>query len=281
MKLSEFIKVAALSVVMQSCEKSNLGTVDVQTEAPLLSNASTTPDSIYIDNLTPVNGLYSINTTVKVRMSFRGGAQTVTASVLRPTTSEEVFRSSLRDDGTAPDQVANDSIFSGKVEFNIQRAFAGRYRIQFSSRTPEGITSNVIEKPLKLSRRNSAPVLLEATSPDTIDLPTSGFISVQFTASASDSDGLADIREVFFKRDTLNTKFILRDDGGVGHNSFDTSSTGRITLSTGDVAAGDGKFSILLPVTPANTRGTRRIKFQATDSFGDTSATIQRFFTIR
>ncbi|MBX2992465.1 MAG: hypothetical protein KF749_15035 [Bacteroidetes bacterium] len=278
MKHIPYLLVPILAILLLACEKNSLGTIDVPTESPFLSTASATPDSIFLDNLVPVGNLYQVSTVVSVGTAATGRAQEVVAAILRPTTTEEVARISLRDDGSAPDVTANDGIFSGKFDFAIPRTLAGRYRIKFWSTSQDGHVSNIIERRLALTRRNSAPRLLSATSPDTVDLPTTGFITVQFTATVSDSDGLADIAEVFFLRDTLTTKFFLKDDGGIGRNTFEGFPT---PLSTGDDVAGDGKYSILLPVTPSNTRSTRLITFQAIDSQGDTSNTIQRFFTIR
>lgn len=281
MKLISFFSITLFAILFVGCEKNNLASGDFQPEIPLLSNSTVTPDSIYLDNLTSSGGVYSVGTVVRVKMRFRGSNQTVVAKVLRPTTSDLVTSTTLHDDGITPDQVANDSLYSGQIQFSVTRALAGRYRIQIVAQTPEGFQSNIIEKSLKLARRNAAPKVENVSSPDSVNLPTSGFISVLFTAAVSDSDGLADVQEVFFKRDTLITKFRLRDDGGAGINEFDTSATQQIRLHTGDVVAGDGTFSILLPVTPSNTRGTRILRFQAIDSFGDTSNIIQRSFTIR
>ena len=281
MNLISLASIILFAILTVGCEKNNLASGDVQTEIPLLFNPIVTPDSVHLDNLTPTGGNYSVSTVVKVKMRFQGSSQTVVAKVLRPTTSDIVTSTTLRDDGIAPDIVANDSLYSGQIQFSVTRALAGRYRIQIVAQTPEGYQSNIIEKSFKLSRRNAMPKVENVSSPDSVNLPTTGFISVQFTAAVSDSDGLADIREVFFKRDTLSTKFFLRDDGGSTVNVFDTSATGAIRLSTGDIVAGDGTFSILLPVTTSNTRGTRILKFQAIDSFGDTSNIIQRSFTIR
>lgn len=281
MTLISLVSLTLFTVLIIGCEKNNLVPGDLQTEIPLLSNPTVAPDSIYLDNLAPSSGNYSVSTVVRVKMRFHGSNQTILAKVLRPTTSDVVSSATLRDDGIAPDPLANDSVYSGQIQFSVTRALAGRYRIQVVAQTAEGYQSNIIEKSFKLTRRNAAPKLGNVSSPDSVNLPVTGFISVQFTAAVSDSDGLADIREVFFKRDTLSTKFFLRDDGGTTVNVFDTSATGAIRLSTGDVVAGDGTFSILLPVTTSNSRGTRTLKFQAIDSFGDTSNIIQRSFTIR
>ncbi len=266
MKLSEFITVAALSVAMLSCEKSNLGTVDVQTEAPLLSNASTTPDSIYIDNLTPVNGLYSINTTVKVKMSFRGGDQSLTASVLRPTTSQEVASIALRDDGITPDQTAKDSIFSGQIQFSIQRTSFGRYRVRFVSRNAGGVQSNTLEQTLILARANSAPSLSNAgIKPSTPPGSGSDSTRVLLTITASDSDGIGDLRRVSVQPlNTTNTSAKALLDNG--------------DLPNGDQVAGDGIYSALVWIKPITTLQNVEFVFTSSDKHNALSNEVRRLY---
>lgn len=139
--------------------------------------------------------------------------------------------------------------------------------------------SNTLEKTLKLERRNARPQLLDVSLPDSITLPVTDTLKIQFTATVADSDGLADIREVFFRRVSPPdpTKFLMRDDG-----SLDPAvNIGGIVLRSGDDIPGDGKYAFLIPVLPTSTRRTNVFDFQCIDSFGDTSGTIQRSFTIR
>ncbi len=266
-------------VVLSSCEKNNLGTVDVKTDVPLLSTGAVTPDSIYLDALTPTGDSFSVSATVTVRSTMGEGGQTLVATLLRPGSTTTVTQSTMRDNGSPPDVTAGDGIFSGTIQFTLTRAQAGNYRVRFSAITPDGLNSNILEKSLKLTRRNSPPQLLAVTVPDTIDLPTSDTIRVQFTATVSDSDGLADVREVFFRRITPPdpTRFQMKDDGGLDPAVL----VGGIPLKSGDDVAGDGRYSFLIPVLPTSTRRTNVFEFQCIDSFGDTSRTIQRSFTIR
>jgi hypothetical protein len=207
-------------------------------------------------------------------MYFRGAGQTLTANVLRPVTAEEVARVSLRDDGISPDQTANDSIYSGNVVFSIQRANAGRYRVQFIATTSEGMISNILEKPLKLSRRNSIPRLSDLNAPDTLQRPTTGSLLFSMSIAAADSDGLQDVQEVVFQN--LNSisqqRLPLLDDGGVRQPNGITS---------GDVAAGDGIYSTIVQLPDTVSPRTFLFKFQARDLFGDTSAAILHNFTVR
>lgn len=268
-----------LVVVLAGCEKSRLGTVDVSTDVPVLSDAAITPDSINLDMLSPSGDTFLVSATIAVRSTMGQGEQILVATLLRPGSTGTVTQVTLRDNGVPPDAAANDGVFGGTLQFTLTRAQAGTYRVRLSASTAAGLQSNILEKSLKLTRRNAVPHLLAVAVPDTIDLPTNDTIRVQFTATVSDSDGLADIREVFFRRISPPdpTRFQMKDDGGLDAPVL----VGGIPLRSGDDVAGDGRYSFLIPVLPTSTRRTNVFEFQCIDSFGDTSRTTQRSFTIR
>ena len=277
-----FILVMCLASVLNSCEENQFGVLDTKGNAPSVSAASVTPDSINIDNLTPVGNTYTINAVTRLTVSDPEGTDdlnSVIVQAIRPGASSQFFQQNLHDDGVAPDGVAGDSIFSAEIQFEIIRALAGRYRMQFIALDNEGNQSNVLERTLFITRNNSAPSLSDLVAPDTVDLPVGGSIVIQFTVVASDSDGLADIRDVYFERidppDPSFTKFFLLDDGGV-------DLPGPLGLRSGDNVAGDGRFSVLVPLIDGQAqRRTNLFGFQASDTFGDTSATILHFLTVR
>jgi hypothetical protein len=163
----------------------------------------------------------------------------------------------------------------------LSRADAGKYIISVDALDASGFTSNIVFTTLIIARRNSAPLLSTLSAPDTVSLPVSGYVTVQFTVAASDSDGLTDIRQVFFRRispvDPTGTRFTMRDDG----NQDPPVTVGSISVRSGDRGAGDGSFSFLLPLPFDATRRTNIFGFQAVDSFGDTSATILHSLTVR
>lgn len=259
-----------------SCEKSNLGTVDVSKEVPQLSNASVTPDSIYVENLTPVGGQYQISATVGVNATVGSSVnQNVTATIIRPNSSTEFQQLRLAS--------ASGKVFTGQIQFAVSRAQAGKYRILFSSRTSEGLQSNTLELALKLARRNSPPQLSNLNAPTTAEIPNrpQDSVNVVFSVSASDSDGLADIQQVRLKL----TPFTLADDGGLGPRFGFIDPTGvAVFRSSGDAVAGDGIFSITIPLLYSSSVESVRTDtygFQAIDTFGDTSATILHQITLR
>lgn len=272
MSLVKLVLVVALGVLLIGCEKNRLGTVEASKEVPLLSNASVTPDSIYIDNLTPAGGQYQISATIGVTSIVGSSAsQTVTAAIIRPNSSTEFRQLTL--------SPSSGNVYRGQLQFTISRAEAGRYRIRFASKTGEGLIGNSVEIPLKLGRRNSFPILQNVSIPDSVTAPTGDTLRVQFTATVSDSDGLADIREMFFQRVSPPdpTRFLMKDDGGLDP----PIGIGGIPVRSGDDVPGDGRYSFLIPVLPTSTRRTNVFVFQCVDSFGDTSRSIQRSFTIR
>jgi len=266
-----------LVLMMSGCEETNQGTIDTTGNNPQISNAFVSPDTVNVDTLTAVSGLYTIQAAASVAASDPDGdLNSVVLNAFRsssPTTTVEV---SLHDDGVSPDLAAGDGIFSGVFELTITRPEAGPYRIQFMATDGRSLTSNILELTLYAARTNSPPSLdaQSILAPDTVVVPVGGFAQLEMSIAAQDSDGLADIRSVYFlSPDGGNPdfRFPLRDDGG-----FD------LNLPSGDDLAGDGIFSIILGFSDSPTiRGTYRLFFHAEDSFGDTSASVLHTLTIR
>jgi hypothetical protein len=280
---SLFLGLIAL-LMISGCDKNQLASLDSKNSTPIVSQLRFSPDSVYIDNLTPVNGQYTITTTVRAAALDNDGYSdlaAITVDVLRSNGVLAIGGVALKDDGVLPDSIRPDGIFSGLVNFSLTRAQSGQYQIRVSAIDKQGSVSNSLAGEFKLTRRNSAPTLFNVVMPDTVDLPNSGYITVQFTASASDSDGLADIRQVFFRRlapfDSSQTRFIMKDDGSLEP----PITVGGISVRSGDNVAGDGRFSFLIPLLSTSTRRTSLFDFQAVDTFGDTSASVQMYLTVR
>jgi hypothetical protein len=277
-KLQRFGAVAALAccVAHSGCEKTDLGQVDIGRNPPFAFNFVLTPDSINIDTLTPGNGNYTVSATVLASVSDPDGPddiRTVEAGVYRPSAESPFLQKGLHDDGVVPDLIGGDGIYSGIIQFELTRALAGTYRVELSARDRSGLRSVAQSLSFFLTRRNSLPVLSNLSAPDTVTLPAGGSVAAHMTVVASDSDGLGDIREVYFLSpdgENPTFHFPLKDDGGLEPGP-----------PSGDLNAGDGEFSILLTISDSPTvRGTYRFIFHAEDTFGDTSATILHFFTI-
>ena len=258
------------SLTMIGCEETDTGTIDSTNTNPSVSSPGLSPDTVNVDSLTASNGLYTIQATGLVQASDADGdLSAVILRILHRDSSEPLSESSLHDDGISPDASAADGIFSGTVSFSLSRAETGPYRAQFVASDVRGLESNTLELTLFASRRNSSPTLdgQSLIAPDTVQRPSTGSTLVFMSIAAADSDGLADIKEVTLRNldSQSQTKFFLLDDGGV------ISPTG---VTSGDLLAGDGVFSIIIQIPSTIQVGLYRLAFQATDSFTDTSSTF-------
>ena len=263
------------------CESNDLATIDVKGTSPFVASVQVGPTAINIDTLAPTNGNYSVATVVTARVTDPDGAgdlAEVAAEVLRPSSSSPFKQIPLHDDGLSPDLTANDGIYSGTLPFELTRPQAGRYRIRVFTLDDQGLQSNVSDVSYLALRNNAAPTLSNLDAPDTVIVPIGGGLLVHITISAADSDGLADVDEVFFRSldsSTPNVRFFLRDDGGtepLGPPFFQPS---------GDALAGDGEYSVLIPLVDGpNVRRTNRFAFQAWDG-RDTSATLLHYLTVQ
>jgi hypothetical protein len=260
----------ALLVVLPGCETGDTGTIDPGGTVPQVSNASITPDTVNVDTLVPSGGIYTFTTLATISASDADGdLSQVIARALRLSSTDVLAEAVLRDDGISPDQTSGDGVFAGFLEMSITRAEAGPYRIQISATDGEGLSSALLELTLRATRRNSPPVLdtESLVAPDTVQRPPTGTSLYFMSIAAADSDGIADITEVFFRNlnSASQSKQFLFDDGGV---------PGPDGIVSGDVLAGDGTFSIIFQVPSTVPQGTYQFAFQAFDTFGDSSATF-------
>jgi hypothetical protein len=265
----------ALLLALVGCEKVTDGTVDPSGFPPFVSVAVVRPDTVKLTTLVQQNGLLAV--AVEVRMKVvsppgTGPLASVVAELLPSTGNTPILSLNLADNGVAPDSTRGDSVYSGTLRFNVLKSASGRYRVRFSATTTDGLSSNLLEQPLYMIRNNVAPVLSNLLCPDTVTVPINSFVNFKITVKATDADGQADIKEVFFRSlDSSDPthKIIMKDDGGADGLS-------------GDLSAADSIYTVVVTVPDGPTvRKTYRFAFQAADAFGDTSATILHNITIR
>lgn len=149
----------------------------------------------------------------------------------------------------------------------------GKYNVKFSVTGFDGINKEVASSSFYFNNgQDNVPPVISNTvvEPDTVVVtqPTVIFTSVE----ASDSNGLADISEVYFKvykpdGTTNDNKVFLYDDGNISEH--------------GDQVAGDGIYSRLIQVDQTNEKGTYRFEFQAEDRSAKLSNIINHFVLIQ
>ncbi len=256
------------------CENKEIAVDNLQGNPPFVGSVTLAPDSTNIDTQVPLDGLYTVATVVSASVTDPESAANlakVAANIVRPNSSASILTIDLHDDGVSPDPIANDGNYTANAEYKVTRSQAGRYRIQVSATDKDGLRSNIADRSFFVARNNSKPTLFGLIAPDTITIPVGVSLLVHITISSSDSDGIADVREVFFRSLTSTNpdfKFFLKDDGGTD------PITPPLFQPSGDSVAGDGRYSILIPLTDGpNVRRTNIFAFQAFDSFGDSSGT--------
>lgn len=260
----------ALAILPTGCEDNNLSTIDFTGLPPSINSSRISPDSLNIDLLQPSGDGYSVTVTIRAIASDPDGSNTissVTAEIFRPRATSSLLQVTLRDDGIAPDPVNGDLEFSASATFTLTRPQTGTYRIQVTARDRNNLRSNTFETPIVLTRNNTAPLLDEQTliAPDTVTRPATGSSTFFVSIAASDADGIQDIREVYLLNLQTQNRTFLLDDGNV------TQPGG---ISSGDLLAGDGVFSVTLQLPSTIPPGAYPFLLQATDTFRDTSNSV-------
>ncbi|MGA9115394.1 MAG: hypothetical protein WB626_01305 [Bacteroidota bacterium] len=265
----------ACALLLQGCAESLPDTVDPRGNPPVLSGMRVSPASVNIDSLPGTGGPASVSVIVQVRAEDPEGGEdiaSVTAELRRPGAQDPFLEAVLRDDGSVPDSAAGDGWYAAEMEFTASRPQAGVHPLRCLARDRRGLRSVALEMPFRILRMNTPPGLAGLSAPDTVLLPAGDSLLIPMNVAAADSDGLGDVREVFFRSldssDPL-LRFSLLDDGGASPLS-------------GDLLAGDGIFStVVLLVDAPGVRRSFRFAFQAEDTFGDTSSTLLHTLTVR
>jgi hypothetical protein len=281
--------IAALIVLtgLAGCEQKESGIIDTTVQAPVLSSASLVPSSVNIDTIPPSGGSYTVSAIVSLAVSDPigpGNLERVWAAVSRPRSSDPFVEVNLHDDGIIPDTSSGDGVFSALLSLQLTRPQTGRYTVSFIARNRQGAIGVILQKSFLVTRNNSRPELSNLHAPDSVQIPVSpqDTVNVLFYVTAADSDGLADIQQVLLSRiePPSSARIPLRDDGSLGppFNFADTNGV-LVPRRSGDLVAGDGVFTLTVPLLFSSTARTNLFGLQAIDSFGDTSAMVLHYTT--
>jgi hypothetical protein len=272
------LPIALSLVATEGCEKKSDSVVDSVGRPPVLlqtavSPASINSDSINVGNTRSPDDLLSLSAivTARVTASPDNPISIVHYALKDPISIQTVAAGDLLDDGAGVDKTRGDSLFTGKVGFQIKRVEVGTFRLEIRAESQNGFQSNTAVVPLIVFRGNRPPVLSALDAPDTLTLANQSQL-LPLRIKASDPDGLSDVARVIFnsyKPDSSASSgnpFQMYDDGAASH---------------GDVTAGDGTYSLIIAL-PSNTQlGTYRFEFQAFDRSNEASAKIVHRITVK
>jgi len=249
-------------VLFISCEKDKFSPFDANVSPPYLFNGKL--DKYFIDSDSiRVNGNFSINDTITITNRIRVHVESpyglsviksLNYSISSPNNISSITEGLLNDDGLKGDSIANDGIYNAPISFKIPRVLIGLFSIRVIATDRKEIPSNELILGFNIKRVGKPPIITDLSAPDTVTLPTLGSKVITMSITVSDSNGLADIRVVYFRSlDSSDPakKFYLFDNGNVAAN--------------GDSVSGDGIYSIKIELPYNMTAKPYRFEFQAKD----------------
>jgi hypothetical protein len=200
LKNNFFLIIVASIFALSGCEKKYDLIIDSIASAPFFTNAVLSPDSVKTDNL-PAGQPHKFDDLLSIRVVARvscasgiNNAGSVRYNLTGDQVSSNLSEGSFKDDGIPPDSKKGDSVFTGYVDFQINRVVIGNLDLKLWSENTDGSLSNVITLPLKIYRTNHKPNISNLELPDTLISSQGGF---KIKVKVVDPDGQDDIRTVY------------------------------------------------------------------------------------
>jgi len=205
LKNNFFLFVIVLVLVcISGCEKNYNTIVDSPGSVPAIKDASFSISIVNTDTINiagqsvrNINDPLTIRGIAKVSVISFGDEKEIPIvgySVTNSQFSSPLTEGILHDDGVFPDAKANDSVYSGYVEFQIQRVVVGTFSLNIWSESTAGYKSNTLILPLQIVRLNHPPIISNLVAPDTINLSTT--TTFNESLKVLDPDGQNDIKSV-------------------------------------------------------------------------------------
>ncbi len=267
------------TVMFFSCSIENITPIDTDYASLLLKEGSISPfivntDTVLVNGGTTSNDNITVSSTVTIKASNKGNNLSLSCTIYDLAKTNSFGSAALNDNGTIPDAVAGDSIYTGKVSFTFKRSVYGNLLAIISGSDGRNTTNNVY-LPFTVTRFNRAPKIDTVTAPDTLTLATTTQI-LQLTAKVTDEDGASDIKNVTLTSyrlpDTATVRgtFSLYDDGGANGTAGNT-----------DKLQGDGIYTLSIQLPPTTVKATYRFVFQAFDVANAASTKVFRDVVIK
>ncbi len=248
-----------MGILITSCEKSDDSVIDPIYKSPILRSIYKSKDTVFTTSTSP---LINLNVSVSVDPNGGGEIKSVTCKVKSPQNSV-IATFTMHDDGIAPDSVPGDGRYSCTVNItNISCLLVGGYSVELLAENLSGLLSSQINSSFYVvMTNNQAPIVSGLYAPDSIAIPTTGVTLNTLSVYALDSNGTCDIKRVFFNS--------YRPDSSItGGSPFTMYDDGNL-LEHGDTVANDGRFSLIIQITSAQTTvGWYTFKYQAEDNSG-------------
>jgi hypothetical protein len=170
-------------IFFSGCEKKYDTVINSAGIVPFVSAATSSLTFINTDTINigrPVrtpNDLLTINGIATIKVTHTEGKKEISSvkySIVHDNSLNNLGTGFLNDEGILPDLTANDSIYSGYVQFQFERVLVGKLTLSLWSENRTGESSNTILLPLTIARLNHSPVISDLVifPNDTINLST-------------------------------------------------------------------------------------------------------------
>lgn len=245
-------------LLLSGCDLPGSGEVIDQRTPPVILDASFTPTKIDLGKIQPPGPMHTFTMNGFMHVTDNDGLNTVssiTYTIYSPS-GKVVASGPLYDNGVLPDLVTGDGKFNTDFPVTIPSDVYGVYSIQYSAVDNDGYSSTKHFLPLNVITMNHAPVASDFIAPDTIVVPSSETGLITVSVQVTDQEGLSDIKIVRMtivdpSNNSIRSIVRLYDDGG-------TTNVPEFNLPSGDSKAGDGRFTLVIPVPSNTTRNMNR-----------------------
>lgn len=237
------------------------GVVDAQNENLHITSLNVPVDSVYNNPDKPLYISFRVNNPQNLKSAYYN---------LESPDGYEIFSKEALLDIKNPetaDTSTGDGVYSGRVDLDSNSLY-GRYILTLFMENIEGeiIRGSVNTFVFDNGKGNHRPTIANVVAPDTLIRPTSGQLDFVISVEVFDTDGLNDIKKVYFNSygPEFTTEGIALWDNG----------------ENGDPIANDGIYSRGLRIESTNKLGDYRFEFKAEDRRKAESNIINHLITI-
>ena len=239
-----------------------------QASAPFLLSSSVNIKQYFLDSVAHnPDGTIPVRFGVSVRVYDSRGVSDINSvmySIYPPGSAYASVQANLPHSWDIPD--SDISIFTGNVNFSVDSTAVGYYQIGVTASNLANIQSNSLISQVLVFKNLDLPYLTNLVAPDTVVIPSSGELPIQFSVKVHDPNGYNDIAQVFLQvlSPALSSRYMMFDDG----DSLYLADPTEYPFPDGDKVARDSIFSTILYADPTNTPGPKVLLFQAQNRLG-------------
>ncbi len=187
-----FLLILILSAVFVSCEKKSDSVIDPSYDSPVIVSVTKSTDTVSTTSSSP-----AINFVITAVVNDNGGTpvSAVECTLIDPqSASLGTYALDYIQDVTGGKQYSKSVSATG-----ISCLLVGNYTVQLWAKNETGLQSPILNSPLFVKNTANLPPYFGVLSlPDSVVRPVSGSVDLTLYATVNDSNGVCDIKEVYF-----------------------------------------------------------------------------------